>query len=164
VVIRSVTSDEYEIVGAMTVLAYVRLDGHIPDAAYEAELADVAARADAPGTEVLVAADDDGRVLGAVTFIADDSSPFSEHAVDGAASIRMLAVAVDAQRRGVGEALTRACIDRARALGRTSVVLHSTPWMHAAHRLYARLGFRRDPQHDWQVTPELLLLSFSLEI
>ena len=63
---------------------------------------------------MLVAVDDDGTLLGGVTFVPDGDSPLAEHDVDGASSIRMLAVAGTAQGRGVGEALVRACIDRAR--------------------------------------------------
>ena len=42
---------------------------------------------------------------------------------------------------GIGEALTRHVIGRAREQGLRSVVLSSSTTMHAAHRLYERLGF-----------------------
>jgi hypothetical protein len=32
--------------------------------------------------------------------------------------------------------------------------------MHAAHRLYARLGFRRLPERDWEPVPAMTLLAF----
>jgi ribosomal protein S18 acetylase RimI-like enzyme len=76
----------------------------------------------------------------------------------------MLAVAGRAQGRGVGEALVRACIDRAREVGSHRVVLHSTPWMQAAHRLYGRLGFVRRPDLDWTPVPDIPLLGFSLDL
>lgn len=43
--------------------------------------------------------------------------------------------------RGVGEALTMAAIDRARAVGARSIDLTSRPSRQAANRLYQRLGF-----------------------
>lgn len=46
----------------------------------------------------------------------------------------------------------RDCLERARAAGVSSVVLSTQPQMRAAHRLYERLGFSRDPDLDW--TPE----------
>ena len=48
-----------------------------------------------------------------------------------------------ARARGVGEALNRAALDRARALGATTVDLTSRPSRDAANRLYQRLGFKR---------------------
>ena len=47
-----------------------------------------------------------------------------------------------ARGRGVGEALNRAAIDRAREAGATTVDLTSRPSREAANRLYRRLGFQ----------------------
>jgi ribosomal protein S18 acetylase RimI-like enzyme len=52
-------------------------------------------------------------------------------------------VATEARGRGVGEALTRAAIDHARAAGARAVNLTSHPRREAANRLYQRLGFER---------------------
>jgi ribosomal protein S18 acetylase RimI-like enzyme len=77
----------------------------------------------------------------------------------------MLAVAPAAQRRGVGESLVRACIERARATGRRRIVLHTGDWMTTAHRLYERLGFERDPSLDVDVEDEgFWLRCFRLEL
>ncbi len=46
-----------------------------------------------------------------------------------------------ARGRGIGEALNRAAIERARAAGATTVDLTSRPSREAANRLYQRLGF-----------------------
>jgi ribosomal protein S18 acetylase RimI-like enzyme len=46
-----------------------------------------------------------------------------------------------ARGRGVGEALNRAALERARAAGATTVDLTSRPSREAANRLYRRLGF-----------------------
>jgi ribosomal protein S18 acetylase RimI-like enzyme len=76
----------------------------------------------------------------------------------------MLAVAPHAQGQGVGEALARHVIDRFREEGAVAVVLSSTPLMDPAHRLYARLGFRRCPERDWEPLPGVELLAFRLEL
>ncbi len=162
--IREVEPAEYEPLGAITLQAYTALDGHVHEPDYEAELADVGTRATAAGARVLVAVDDDRSLLGGVTYVGDHRSPLAEDVPVDGASIRMLAVGLDAQRRGVGEALTRACIDRARAEGKGQLVLHSTEWMTTAHRLYQRLGFVRDPTHDWEALPGLTLLYFRLAL
>ena len=84
---------------------------------YADELRDVAGRA--AGADVLAAVDEEGgEVLGGVTYVPGPSSPAAEFAEADAAGIRMLAVAPSARRRGVGEALTVACIEHAQAAGR----------------------------------------------
>jgi predicted N-acetyltransferase YhbS len=161
--IRAVRPDEYEILGRLTEVAYTSVDGYEAEPEYLVQLRDIAGRAEAAATAVLVAVDG-GRVVGGVTYVADPSSPMAEHDEANVAGIRMLAVDPGAQGRGIGEALTRACLDRARAEGRTAVVLHSTPWMHTAHRLYGRLGFERDPALDWEPVPGLTLLGYRLDL
>jgi len=164
VIIRPVEPQEYTELGALTVDAYVSLDGHVDEPEYEVELADVRGRAEAPGTLVLVAVDDDGRLLGGATHVVDHTSPFAENAPADAASIRMLAVARAAQGKGIGKALVLACIAKANEDGRSALVLHTTPWMKTAHRLYEGLGFHRDRERDWQATPAVLLLGYRLEL
>ena len=157
--------DEHERLGEITVAAYRAINPPSADADlddYEADLRDVAGRA--AGADVLVAVDGDGAVLGGVTYVPGPASPSSEFDDPDAASIRMLAVAPEAQGRGVGEALTRACIDRAVASGRARLLLHSTDWMTTAHRIYERLGFRRDPSLDWQIEDEFWLRAFRLPL
>lgn len=159
--IRPVRPDEHEALGELIVDAYAALD---PQGlgGYADELRAVGDRT--RGAEVLVAVDDDGRVLGGVTYVPGPGSPWAEFDEPDAAGIRMLAVVPDGRGRGVGEALSRACIDLARADGRGQVVLHSTDWMPAAQRLYLRLGFERDPSMDWEYNPGHWLRGFRLTL
>jgi ribosomal protein S18 acetylase RimI-like enzyme len=57
--------------------------------------------------------------------------------------IEDLVVDSRARGRGIGEALCRAAMERARALEATTLDLTSHPTREAAHRLYQRLGFQR---------------------
>ena len=61
-------------------------------------------------------------------------------------------VVVDESQRGkgIGEALTVACIDHARALGVSSIHLTSNPARVAANRLYQKLGFQRHETNLYQ--------------
>ncbi len=140
--------------------AYRTLPGYHPEPEYEADLRDAAHRAEV--AVVLVAVDAEGGLHGAVTYVAGPDNEYAEWDDQDAAGFRMLAVAPAARGRGVGEALVRACIDRARSEGRGRLVLHSTPWMTAAHRLYGRLGFRRAPERDFTPVPAVSLLGFEL--
>ena len=145
--IREARPDEFAVVGELVVEAYDVIDP-IGLGEYADELRDVGGRVES--ADVLVAADDDGTLLGAVTYVPGPGSPTAEFTEADAAGIRMLAVAPTAQGRGVGKALVEACLERARAAGKSQVILHTTDWMTSAHRLYERLGFDRDPSIDWQ--------------
>jgi ribosomal protein S18 acetylase RimI-like enzyme len=159
VVIRRAVPDEYEAVGSLVVEAYRTL-GDGDDTSYEHELRDVAGRT-AHG-EVLVA-ELAGVVVGTVTY-AGGGSPLAEFDDPEAATIRMLGVAREARGRGVGEALARACVDRARIAGLARVRLDTGTSMTSAQRLYERLGFRREPEHDWSPAPGVDLLGYVLEL
>jgi ribosomal protein S18 acetylase RimI-like enzyme len=161
--IRPVRPQEHEVLGKLTVAAYAAIDpAVVVEDGYAGELRDVAGRvADA---EVLVAVDDAGTMLGGVTYVPGPGSAWAEFSETDGAGIRMLAVAPEAQGRGVGEALSRACVDRARAAGRGQIVLHSTDRMVAAHRLYERLGFARDVSLDWEPAPGFWLRGFRLRL
>jgi ribosomal protein S18 acetylase RimI-like enzyme len=76
----------------------------------------------------------------------------------------MLAVDTAARGRGAGTALAAACVVRARAEGRVAILLHSLPYMHAAQAIYARLGFMRRPDRDWEPEPGVRLLGFALPL
>jgi ribosomal protein S18 acetylase RimI-like enzyme len=162
--VRPARPDEYAALGELTVAAYAAVDPGVLESDYADELRDVAGRA--AGADVLVAVDDEagGAVVGGVTYAPDPSSPSAEFSEPDTAGIRMLAVAAAAQGRGVGEALTRSCIERARAAGRGQIVLHSTDRMTTAHRLYQRLGFVRDASIDWEGEPGLWLRGFRLQL
>jgi len=157
--VRPVRPVEYEHAGQLVVAAYRSLPGsHLSDD-YAELLADVARRA--KETEVMVAvASDTNAVIGCVTFVPDQSSPWAELLERGEAGVRMLGVEPRAQGRGVGRALVEACIGRALELRRTALMLHTTPWMTAAHRLYEACGFERLPTRDWSPVPEVPLLAY----
>lgn len=72
----------------------------------------------------------------------------------------MLAVAPAARGRGIGEALTRAVLDRAAQLGLRGITLSTSQDMTAAHRLYERLGFRRTPDRDWKPNKFVQLITY----
>jgi GNAT superfamily N-acetyltransferase len=158
--IRPVRPEEHSDLADITVAAYLGL-GHVDDE-YEPELRDVAGRV--AGAEVLVAIDDDGRVVGGVTYVPDRASPYAEFDAEHAGGVRMLAVLPEAQGEGIGEALVLECIERAKARGRRELILHTGLTMKAAHQLYEKLGFMRDPNLDWWPTPGIELLGYRMHL
>ena len=157
--IREARADEYQAIGEIAVVAYAALEGET-DLGYLDEVGDVAGRA--ASAVVLVAADADGAVLGTVTYVSGPGDRFSELEREDEAGFRMLAVAPWAQGRGVGRALVKTVLERARREGRSGVAIYTRPSMRAAHRLYETFGFARDPERDWEFAPGEWLWAYQL--
>jgi len=174
--IREIRDDEAGVAGELVVAAYRALEGTPPvdDEGYGAELRAVARRAreavvfvaveEAAGEAGGAASGEAGAVVGCVTYVPDDASPFAEDLLPGEAGLRMLAVSPEAQGRGVGRALVEACVVRGRKEGKEGLFLHSGEWMRAAHRLYESVGFGRVPERDWVPEPDIPLLAFRLDL
>lgn len=155
--IRTAEVGEYPAIGRLTVDAYVA-GGHLDgDSDYLQALGDPASRA--AGCDLLVATDPTGRLVGSAVFVHPQSDQ-REVAGPDEGEIRMLAVAPDAQRAGVGSALVTACLDRARTAGYPAVALCVIAANDGAHRLYRRFGFIRTPGRDWQPNPAVPLLAY----
>ncbi|PFN99664.1 GNAT family N-acetyltransferase [Bacillus sp. AFS076308] len=102
-----------------------------------------------PNIERIVA-ELDGKIVGSVVLY-----PAKTDAYEGNVEkldypeIRMLAVAPDAQGKGIATRLISECIIRAKAKGCQAVGLHTGEFMTGAMRLYEQLGFERTPQYDF---------------
>jgi len=153
--IRPATPGEFDAVGDLCVAAYGAFLDHTGD--YVDTVRDAAARA--AGAELLVAVDE--QLLGTITFVPD-GGPLGEIAAPDETEFRMLAVSPAAQGRGVGTALLEHIVADTARRGRNGIVCSSQPSMRAAHRVYEKLGFARDPERDWSPLPGVDLLAFAL--
>lgn len=161
--IRPVRPGEYERLGELTVAAYHSLPDVMPHQhVYDEQLRDVATRART--SCVLVAVDPAGDLLGGVTYVSGPDDPYSEELSPGEAGIRMLAVDPSRHGRGIGRALTEACIERAREAGRRRIVLHTGESMAAAKHLYESLGFERQTAIDFSPAPGIDLIGYAFEL
>lgn len=153
--IRDVAPAEAEALGALLVRAYSQLEGFPgpqEQPAYYDMLSNVARFAERPGTRVLVALGEEGRLAGGVVYFGDMAS----YGAGGEAmrlphtsGIRLLGVDPARRGSGVGKALTEACIALARERGHRQVVLHTTRPMQVAWGMYERLGFVRSTELDF---------------
>lgn len=161
IIIRLARPDELEAAGKLTLASYSSLPEFLeadPDN-YGDTLLDAQARS--IDAEVFVAVKGDV-LLGCVTYVGDSTSSMSEWDESDAAGFRMLAVPPDAMGMGVGRKLAMFCVERARASGKRSVLLHSTPFMTSAQKLYRSLGFERFEAIDFEVET-VRLLGFRLD-
>lgn len=152
--IRAIAPDEksrLQEIGELTALAYLA-DGLVDSAhPYVPQLRDAAARArDAKLLAMMDGAGAAGAIVGTITLVPP-GSPFIEIARDGEYELRMLAVSPIERGRGIGRHLTQAAMQRAVDDGARRIVLSTMDTMHAAHRLYERLGFARQEDLDTTV-------------
>src|SRR2546426_7843419 len=133
--IREVRPREYQEAGRVTAQAYLEFarPGDPGWDEYLAEIGDVGARA---GRTLVLAAVEDGQILGSATLELDATIGDDDKELEpGTAHLRMLGVDPSARGRGIGRALVEACIDRARQRGRSAFTLRTTRLMTAAQRL-----------------------------
>jgi predicted N-acetyltransferase YhbS len=134
--------------------AYQEYAEALPPAVFGRYLTDILDVQGRTGAGRLLVATDGGRVVGTVTFYADAGQEgFGWPA--GWAGLRALGVEPAARGQGIGQALVRACLERARAGGAPVLCLHTAEFMTAAVAMYERLGFRRAPAFDFEATRHL---------
>ena len=161
--VRPAHTSELAEIGELTVAAYAA-DGVLgDDDPYADHLRDAVTRAREAELYVAVLEDHPDTVAGTVTFCPQGSA-WSELAGPGEGEFRMLAVAPEARRRGVAQALVGVCLQRSTELGYSAVVLSSLPAQQPAHRVYERLGFWRTPDLDWSPAEGVDLLAFRKDL
>lgn len=167
--IRKARPDEYRELGQLIVDVYASLPGMATpeqQPGYYRKLLDVAGRAANPAISVFAAVGTSGELFGSVDFIHDMAhygSGGTAGTVPNASGIRLLAVSPAARGMGIGKALTLYCIEQARALGRSQIILHTTRAMLTAWTMYERMGFERSPEIDF-TQGQLEVFGFSLSL
>jgi ribosomal protein S18 acetylase RimI-like enzyme len=162
--IREAVPEDYAELSKLITAAYQEFAGTLGEdwEEYRDDLADIGRRA-AQGTQLI--AETGGRLAGTVTYY-----PPRGDAVDdpwwwwpkGFAYLRALGVHPELRGRGVGRALTVACIERAHHNGATGIALNTLSIMDSATALYIRLGFHQSvAEVAWG---DRKLLSYILDI
>lgn len=155
IIIRPALAEEYQSLSKLLVQVYSQLKGFPSQQehpSYYALLTNVGELAQKPSIEILVAVSPENELIGGVMFIGDIkdySSGGVTLSVQNAAGMRLLAVAPSARGKGIGKALTQACIQRAKDLQQSQIILHSTLTMQIAWDMYQRMGFQRMPEIDF---------------
>jgi ribosomal protein S18 acetylase RimI-like enzyme len=161
--IRQVKPEEYEEAGRVTASAWLEFLPPDPGPEWEGYLSRIADIRGRAGRTLVLGAFEGGPPLGTVTLEVDstvneDDTPLSPDA----ANVRMLGVAKQAQRRGIGRALMEAAMSEARARGKRVLTLNTGENMRSAIAMYAAMGFTREPD---RVFPDgFRLLSYRLAL
>jgi GNAT superfamily N-acetyltransferase len=158
--IRNARDDELDTISSLIVDAYAEYAAHMsPDAwsSFANDIANVRGRqADA---ELLVAEEEDGRIVGSVTMFTGWRG-----AQEGVAGVRLLAVPPEHRGGGVGRALMEACIARGIEAGKHRLVMTTTQEMAVLRELTERMGFERDPGLDHQPAPGVRFEGYALDL
>jgi len=145
--IREATPGELPEIEHLVKSAYQEFQSFMPEGIWERWMDNISEALRAAGGLVLVA-EADGEIVGAVTFFPDAGQAHQGHWPKGAAAIRLLAVRPDRRGQGYGTRLTRACLAQARKLKIRTIFLYTGTFMTAARRLYEKLGFKRAPEFE----------------
>ena len=138
--IRPFSAADAEAVNRMALAAFAQYRGVYSD--WERLSRGVGAMAElAPSGEIIVA-ETEGAIAGAVAYFGPHTVPRADFFEPDWPIIRMLVVDPAARGRGIGRALTLACIERARADRAPVIALHTSPAMEVALAMYLKLGFR----------------------
>ncbi len=162
--IRNARIEELDEVAQVISAAYHQYSAIIPPEQWQPylnNLIDVRGRLD---KAELIVAEEDGRILGAVTFFPDGAASTEEGWTEDYSGIRILAVPPDARGRGLGRILTEEGIRRSRELGVRYVGLHTTEFMAVAKAMYERMGFERIPEFDFKPAPQVVVMAYRLEL
>ena len=140
----------------VTLAAYEQYAAHLPPPFWAAYRDNIVATLADPGSAAQIVAERAGALVGAVLLYPGDAAIYAAGSGPPPSrwpEVRLLAVAPSARGLGVGEALMRECVARARRAGAERLALHTTPMMAAALRLYTRMGFARAPELDFSPAP-----------
>ena len=165
VLLRDARADERDAIARLTLSVYEEYASIMAPGAWNA-LRDAvhASLADDAGVTRIVA-EREGAIVGSVALYAPDAAPYGDLASRARwPEVRLVAVDPAARGAGVGGALVLECARRARDAGATTLGLHTSRSMHAALRLYERLGFVRDPDHDFHPPGAELVEGYRLRL
>jgi ribosomal protein S18 acetylase RimI-like enzyme len=131
-----VTVSEATEVTPELVEAVARLLPHLSSSSPAPTAAELGEMVDAPGTVLLVARGDDGRIVGTLTLV------LFRIPTGLRAWIEDVIADPAASGQGVGRALNQAALDEARRRGARNVDLTSRPSREAANHIYRSMGFQ----------------------
>jgi GNAT superfamily N-acetyltransferase len=165
--VRDAAPDEAGAIRDITLAAYEQYAAALPPPFWEAYRDNIVRTLARPGAATQIVAERSGALVGAVLLYPADAAIFA--AGEGPPpmrwpEVRLLAVPPSARGLGVGAALMRECVARARRDGADRLALHTTPMMAAALRLYTRMGFARAPELDFSPAPGFDVHGYALAL
>jgi ribosomal protein S18 acetylase RimI-like enzyme len=85
--------------------------------------------------------EENGRLLG-MAYLVPSGNPTKVYSAE-TSYIRMVGVHPDASGKGIAQALTKLCMEKAKETRETMISLHSAEIMYDARHIYEKLGFKK---------------------
>ena len=128
---------------------------------YASRIIDVSSRASE--SDLIVAKKTDV-IVGAVTFFPIlKNRTLMIWPIDWT-GVRLVAVAPQHRREGLGKMLVEDCIKRSREQGAVAVGLHSNKFMEAGVKMYEDIGFVRAKEFDIKSNPKFNVMAFKFDL
>ena len=162
--IRNARAEELDQVALLVRDAYQEYLTSFPPGTWEGYVRDIMDVRSRLEISELIVAEDDGRIVGAVTFYPDASNSKHEGWPAGWAGVRLLAVHPDARGLGIGRALMEECIRRSRHRSIRTIGLHTTEVMNVARGMYERMGFIRVPEFDFHPASGVVVIAYRIDL
>lgn len=148
--VRTARPDDRDAIVRLTRAAYAEYAGIMAPSAWAALDAAIESSLASDDDVTRIVAELDGRIVGSAALYAPAAAAYGSLAsATPWPEVRLVAVDPAVRGRGVARALVEECVRRARAAAAPALGLHTSRSMRAAMRLYERLGFVRDPEHDF---------------
>ena len=152
---------------AVTLAAYAQYAPQVP-AIWEGYRHNIVTTLADVGKAEQIVAEAAGAVVGAVLLYPPGAGMYGvtpgAPAHSPSPEVRLLAVAPAARGQGVGAALMRECVARARRAGAPALTLHTTDMMTSAMRMYEAMGFVRAPELDFHPAPTFQVKGYRLPL
>lgn len=164
--IRDARDSDRAIICEVTISAYQEYASRMPANWEEYRQNILATLAEVKPAEQIVA-EQDGAVVGTVLLYPAGTvmTPRAEVSVTFAwPEVRLLAVAPAARGQGIGAALMRECLHRARQSGAKALTLHTTDMMQVAMSMYERMGFVHAPDLDFRPVPDITIKGYRYDL
>jgi GNAT superfamily N-acetyltransferase len=160
--IRDARADDQDAIRDVTVAAYGEYAAVMQEHWEEYRQSILATLAEVKPAEQIVA-EQDGAIAGTVLLFPAGTLLTTPNGASVARvwpEVRLLAVLPAARGQGIGAALVRECMRRARQAGAAALTLHTTDMMQVAMRMYERMGFVRAPELDFFPAPEITVKGY----
>ena len=163
--IRDARDADRDQIREITLAAYEEYAAAVPAPFWSAYRANLLTTLESNGPQDRIVAEQDGIIVGSVLLYPPAAGAYASAASAGELpEVRLLAVPPAARGRGVGHALMQECQRRTRAAGARAVGLHTMDMMHAAVRMYERMGFKRIPEADFHPGSGVVVKGYRLDL
>jgi GNAT superfamily N-acetyltransferase len=150
IIVNELVSEDKEAVRHLLVESYRQYESNFTPQAWKNYTKRIVSSIDNPNADRILVAKLEEEVVGTLQLYRSGILAYEIPSLQiQAPIIRLLGVHPVARGHGVGKALVNTVINDVKALGESSVYLHTTDFMVHAVQMYQKLGFKRDGSKDF---------------